>query len=158
MTADFLPPRQTGRADFPHPVLAGLYCATHSQANESHPCELRVNEGAFRGPPRALAAAAKMPRQAFPHEAVDLPDQLRQWLEAAFLVDHPPVRFRDIHPPLSASRHAGYSVGMMNTFHFIGWVGGAGAPESTDTGCYSNIRREKSSTCGVKDPVFIRHW
>jgi len=32
-------------------------------------------------------------------------------------------------PSLSASLHAGYSVGMMNTFQFIGLVGGAGAPD-----------------------------
>jgi len=31
---------------------------------------------------------------------------------------------------LSASLHAGYSVGMMNTFQFIGLVGGAGAPKT----------------------------
>ena len=37
MTAGFLPPRQTGRADFPHPALAGRYCATRSQVNEPHP-------------------------------------------------------------------------------------------------------------------------
>ena len=34
---------------------------------------------------------------------------------------------------LSASLHAGYSVGMMNTFQFIGLVGGAGAPEIAKT-------------------------
>jgi hypothetical protein len=33
-------------------------------------------------------------------------------------------------PSLSASLHAGCSVGMMNTFQFIGLVGGAGAPEA----------------------------
>ena len=33
---------------------------------------------------------------------------------------------------LSASLHAGRSVGMMNTFQFIGFVGGAGAPDCTD--------------------------
>ncbi len=33
---------------------------------------------------------------------------------------------------LSASLHAGYSVGMMNTFQFIGLVGGAGAPEDAE--------------------------
>jgi len=31
--------------------------------------------------------------------------------------------------PVSDSLHAGYSVGMMNTFQFIGLVGGAGAPK-----------------------------
>jgi len=109
MTAAFLPPRQTGRADFPHPALAGRYCATRSQVNEPHPFELRANRGAFRGPPCPLATAAKMPRQAFPHEAVglpegvpaasrpvgvgppfevavDLPDRFGKPLEAAFLV------------------------------------------------------------------------
>jgi hypothetical protein len=35
-------------------------------------------------------------------------------------------------PSLSASLHAGYSVGMINTFQFIGLVGGAGAPNSTN--------------------------
>jgi hypothetical protein len=35
-------------------------------------------------------------------------------------------------PSLSASLHAGYSVGMMNTFQFIGLVGGAGAPDVTE--------------------------
>jgi len=38
-------------------------------------------------------------------------------------------------PSLSASLHAGYSVGMMNTFQFIGFVGGAGAPEDTENAC-----------------------
>jgi hypothetical protein len=38
----------------------------------------------------------------------------------------------ELLPPLSASLHAGRSVGMMNTFQFIGLVGGAGAPDDTD--------------------------
>jgi len=234
--------------------LAGRSCATHSQVNEPHLFELRVNRDAFRGSPRPLTAAAKMPRQTFPNEAadvpegtpaisrsvvvgppfemtIDLPNQFRQRLEAAFLVDHPSpppphpaivrsaaAHFRPLRasarkpsayravccrsslpcprhisctglcsgsprrtPPLfvnissrrvsgfgisgglavldlcneadsgslalrlagsihgaslprllaspSASLHAGYSVGMMNTFQFIGLVGGARAPE-----------------------------
>jgi hypothetical protein len=36
----------------------------------------------------------------------------------------------ELLPPLSASLHAGRSVGMMNTFQFIGLVGGAGAPDA----------------------------
>jgi len=38
----------------------------------------------------------------------------------------------ELLPGLSASLHAGYSVGMINTFQFIGLVGGAGAPDFTD--------------------------
>jgi len=115
MTADFLPPHRTGRADFLHPALAGHYCATHSQGDESHPFELRVNGCAFRGPPRPLAAAAKMPRQAFPHEAVGLPEGV------------PAV-------PRPAA------VGMMNTFQFIGLVGGAGAPKRTEKNRFQDKR------------------
>jgi hypothetical protein len=44
-------------------------------------------------------------------------------------------------PPLSASLHAGYSVGMMNTFQFIGLVGGAGAPEHTEQEGNPNLVR-----------------
>src|SRR5947207_13817508 len=38
----------------------------------------------------------------------------------------------ELLPSLSVSLHAGYSVGMMNTFQFTGLVGGAGAPDGTD--------------------------
>jgi len=74
MTADFLPPRQTGLADFPHPAFAGRCCAWLSQGDESQSFELRVDRAALGGTPCPLTAAAQVPRQAFPHEAVDLPE------------------------------------------------------------------------------------
>jgi len=39
---------------------------------------------------------------------------------------------RRLLPALSASLHAGRSVGMMNTFQFMSWFGGAGAPEDNE--------------------------
>jgi len=39
---------------------------------------------------------------------------------------------RRLLPALSASLHAGRSVGMMNTFQVISLVGGAGAPEGNE--------------------------
>jgi hypothetical protein len=39
---------------------------------------------------------------------------------------------RELLPALSASLHAGRSVGMMNTFQFMSWFGGAGAPEGNE--------------------------
>lgn len=72
MTADFLPPRQTGLADFPHPAFAGRYCARLSQLNESHFFQVGVNARAFGGFPPSLATAAQVPGQSLQHEAVDL--------------------------------------------------------------------------------------
>ena len=117
MTADFLPPRQTGRADFPPPAFAGRSWATHSQVDESHPFELGVNGGALRGPPRPLAAAAKMPRQTFPHEAVDLPEGF------------PALKFG---PFLAGARRHGRRYAALNRMdgrlgagfsHFASWAG-----------------------------------
>ena len=52
---------------------------------------------------------------------------------------------------LSASLHAGYSVGMMNTFQFIGLVGGAGAPKTQRSG---RIHEERNpAVAGRKGPA-----
>jgi hypothetical protein len=56
MTADFLPPRQTGRADFPHPAFAGRYCAGRSQVNKPQLFEMSVERDVCRRSPTALFA------------------------------------------------------------------------------------------------------
>ena len=49
---------------------------------------------------------------------------------------------RRLLPALSASLHAGRSVGMMNTFQVISLVGGAGAPEGNEAN--ERLRRTES--------------
>jgi len=222
LTADFLPPHQTGRADFPHPALAerlfrgfpppigGLFPGSNVALRHPHlsvvrclriEAEWRPSESIpfCQGPfaPRALPrfpatmglSDSPAPNSRLMDSACVLPRSSRgRWQGSPSLPNltfparcplsprrAPPLFVNissrrvsgfsfsgslavltlcneaqsgslalrltgsicgasapELLPSLSASLHAGYSVGMMNTFQFTGLVGGAGAPEGTE--------------------------
>ena len=76
MTADRPSPRQTGRADFPHPAFAERSCAKHSQVDESEMVQMSIDRGAFCGSPPALAASAQVPRQPLADMGIDFSEGL----------------------------------------------------------------------------------
>ncbi len=123
-------PRQTGRADFPHPAFARACCTQRSQVNQSQLLEVPIG-GLPRGRfPRALATAAQALIEPLPYVAIepleDLPRLakpiiIRPSLEVSIqLADELWERF----PSLLARRHLPDSV----HFAFHRFVAGLHAP------------------------------
>ncbi len=73
MTADRFPPRQTGRADFPHPALAKGVGQRLSQVDQPHSMEMLVKAHPFGRPASALAPPLRVARKTRAHRSADMP-------------------------------------------------------------------------------------
>jgi hypothetical protein len=79
MTAACPPPRQTGRADFPHPAFAWRYGVKHSQLDQSETViEILIKGDLLRPPPPPLTTSSQMSGHSQSHVRVDTPKGLRR--------------------------------------------------------------------------------
>jgi len=76
-------PRQTGRADFPHPALARIVSSRkHSQRHHAHVFQVSVQANALPCAPATLTASAQVLPQAAPHKVIDLAKRLGRIAQA----------------------------------------------------------------------------
>ncbi len=115
------------------PLLAGRAAGVSQPAQPNLPCALPpiTPESPAVARERRFTAGVRLQhiRQTGRSlSGVTRPNRVR--LRCGSQVRSTELRRRDCSRASSASLHAGRSVGMMNTFQFIGLVGGAGAPHA----------------------------
>src|SRR5215469_950675 len=65
-------PRRTGHGDFPHPALARVACSReHSQLDQSHMLQVRIEANSLTRPPASLTAAVQVFAQTVTDEMID---------------------------------------------------------------------------------------